>query len=232
MGFNNPLNAAQLAAAIADVVSPVVNVPAPVVNVESPTVNVIVPGSSTPIDEDVVRVLDQAAINALTAADKATNFSIWNTTTQSINYCVNGAVIAPSVSSGPAQGSFAITPFAVTGTYTDRTLGSLGTGKTACVFGLSNTVVGSAPLGVMGFAGADGATWFGIGAWSTTGTYGVDVMGSSGTSTASFIDPGNGNLVMMRNARVVSGNLVAAVRSQNGSSWTLGGNLRCHFAAW
>lgn len=54
------------------------------------------PVTPTPgTDEDTMRVLDQPAINALTAADKASPFIIYNTTTSSINYVVNGNVVVP-----------------------------------------------------------------------------------------------------------------------------------------
>lgn len=95
-------------------------IPAPIVNVTVPDVIVppivippiTIPEQPTPTtpnaDEDTLRVLAQPQIDAMTSADKSTNFTIWNTTTNTMNYVVNGVVIAPSY--GGAQQA--------TGTYT------------------------------------------------------------------------------------------------------------------
>jgi hypothetical protein len=87
MGFTNPLTGAQLAAALA----------ATTLTVTGQVT------TTTSTDEDEVRPYTQAQINALTAADKNTNFLIYNTTTSSLNYCVNGNIIVPPAAAAGVQ---------------------------------------------------------------------------------------------------------------------------------
>lgn len=73
----------------------------------TPFISVTVDPTPTPTptpgtDADTLRVLDQPSINALTAADKASPFVIYNTTTNAINYVVNGAVVVPQATGVPA----------------------------------------------------------------------------------------------------------------------------------
>lgn len=114
MGFGNPLTPAQLAAAIASTTLTVTG---------SVTTTPTTPNPGT--DADELRILDQAGIDALTTADKANPFVIWNTTTSKPNYVVNGSVQVPAAAEAKS-GAFELTGVVVPaawGTYTSPAMG-------------------------------------------------------------------------------------------------------------